>query len=126
MTQTTADFTIKMVPGDALLQDAGRLDFTKVWQGGMTGTGKGLMLSGGNPHSGAAGYVAMERFDGTLDGRAGSFMLQQFGTISGGSQDLRYEIVPGSGTGELEGLTGTVKLTIDETGGHHVQLTYIL
>lgn len=89
------------------------------------GSSRGVMLSGGDPASGNAGYVALEVFTGSLDGRAGGFTLQQFGTMAGGSAELRYEIAPGSGTGELVGITGVIEL--DEIDGvHQVVLSYAL
>jgi hypothetical protein len=42
-----------------------------------------------------------------------------------GGQELRYDVVPGSGTGDLAGLTGTLALTVDEAG-HTYALTYTL
>ena len=82
------------------------------------------MLSGGDPQSGAAGYVAIETVTGSLGDRHGSFALQQFGTMSSGAQTLHYEVVPGSGTGELEGIAGTLYLTIEPDGTHRYELQY--
>ena len=39
---------------------------------------------------------------------------------------LDYTVVPGSGTGDLIGLTGTVALDVDDDGTHRVTLTYTL
>lgn len=114
-----------MLPGDAALETTSRYDFTKVWSGGMNGTSSGLMLSGGDPQRGEAGYVALEVFDGTVDGHRGTMALQQFGTMHGGDSMLRYEVVPGSGTGELAGLVGAVDLVIED-GHHRVTLRYTL
>jgi hypothetical protein len=52
--------------------------------------------------------------------------LQQFGAMQGGSQTLHYEVVPGSGTGQLTGITGTLHLDINEDGTHHYELHYDL
>lgn len=82
------------------------------------------MLSAGDPQSGAAGYVAIEVFAGVLAGAEGTFALQQLGSMRDSQQHLTYEVVPGSGTGDLVGITGTVTLTIDST--HHVELDYEL
>lgn len=120
-----ATFDIQMTPADGLLAGTGRFDFTKTWSGAMAGSGEGVMLSAGDPSSGTAGYVAIERFDGTLDGKYGEFTLQQFGSMAGGSQELRYEIVPGSGIGELHGIRGVVHLSVND-GVHEVQLRYSL
>jgi hypothetical protein len=103
----------------------GRFALTKTWQGDLSGTGHGLMLSAGDPAQGAAGYVALEVVDGALHGRSGSLAFQQLGVMRDGDQELRYDVVPGSGTGDLAGLTGSLALTIDEAG-HSYALTYDL
>ncbi|MFN8081682.1 MAG: DUF3224 domain-containing protein [Kineosporiaceae bacterium] len=123
--QTTAEFSIDLVPGDGLLESTGRFDFTKTWSGGMQGGSRGVMLSAGDPQTGNAGYVALEVFDGTIDGRPGQVALHQFGTMNQGDYELRYELVPGSGTAELTGITGAIDLVID-AGTHRVTLNYDL
>ncbi|MBB1510796.1 DUF3224 domain-containing protein [Tessaracoccus sp. MC1756] len=115
-----ATFEIEITPTEALLPTTSRFDFAKVWEGAAQGVSKGVMVSGGDASSGTAGYVAMEVFEGTLDGRKGAITFQQFGTMQGGVQEVRYEIVPGSGSGELEDLTGTLHLEIDGEGLHHI------
>lgn len=70
------------------------------------------MLAAGDPATGKAGYVAVETVDGELDGLRGGFAFQQFGTMTAPDQQLRYEIVPGSGTADLAGITGTLDLEI--------------
>lgn len=118
-----ATFEIEIQPAEGLLPGTGRFDFQKVWTGDVSGVSRGVMLSGGDPADGTAGYVAMEVFDGTIEGRAGTVAFQQLGTMEHGNQGLRYLVVPGSGTGELAGLIGVLALTVDEaTGGHSVVL----
>ncbi len=117
---TRATFEIEITPNETpLLPGVGRFDFQKVWDGDMQGRSIGLMLSAGDPASGTAGYVAMEVFEGTVDGKKGTLAFQQLGTMDGGNQGLRYIIVPGSGTGELEGAIGVLNLTVDEKTGEH-------
>ncbi|MET7765894.1 DUF3224 domain-containing protein [Streptomyces sp. NPDC005393] len=49
-----------------------------------------------------------ELLTGTLDGRTGSFVVEQHGTFGeDGTVRCSFEVVPGSGTGELAGLTGS-------------------
>ena len=43
-----------------------------------------------------------------------------------GEQELRYDVVPGSGTGDLAGLTGSLELTIEDDGTHRYDLGYTL
>lgn len=122
--ETTATFTVAMDPQPGLVAETSRFGLTKEWTGGIRGTSTGVMLSAGDPRAGAAGYVALEVVSGSVDGRAGTFALAQFGSMSGDDQSLRYEVVPGSGTGALEGLRGTVELTVDD--GHAVTFRYSL
>jgi hypothetical protein len=62
------------------------------------------------------GYVASERVEGVLDGRSGTFVLQH-GAIEGdGALRSFGSVVPGSGTGELQGLTGDATFVHDESG----------
>jgi len=120
-------FAVTMQPGPAELDGAiNRFELSKTFHGDLQGTGAGVMLSAGDPQAGAAGYVAIETVDGNLGGRQGSFALQQFGSLHGGSHTLHYEVVPGSGSGQLEGLTGTLHLNIDEDGTHRYELEYEL
>lgn len=55
---------------------------------------------------GSASFVGIERVTGTLDGRAGTFLLQDAGTVTGSVVNGDWFVVPGSGTGELTGLRG--------------------
>lgn len=103
----------------------GRTSLAKRFEGDLAGTGTGEMLTALTPVKGSAGYVAVERFSGTLAGKAGTFVFQHSGTMHGGSQQLSITVVPGSGTGELAGLTGTFKLTIAE-GKHLYEFEYSL
>ena len=116
-----------MQPGPAELDGASsRFELSKVFHGDLQGTGSGVMLSAGDPQAGAAGYVAIESVQGSLGHRQGSFALQQFGTLRDGSQSLHYEVVPGSGSGGLSGVTGILHLDVDEDGTHRYELKYEL
>lgn len=110
-------FDIDIAPAGALLPGTGRFDFTKTWTGEINGTSAGVMLSGGDPSTGTAGYVAIELFEGVIDGRTGTILFQQFGSMVDGAEVLRYEVIPGSGTGELATVTG--ELVLDAANGDH-------
>jgi hypothetical protein len=127
MSTARGTFEVHLEPGPPELGGAvSRFDFRKEFSGDLDGTAAGVMLSGGDPQSGSAGYVAIETVAGQIDGRSGGFALQQFGTVSAGLQNLHYEVVPGSGLGELTGITGTLLLTIEEVGTHRYELEYRL
>jgi Protein of unknown function (DUF3224) len=117
-------FDVTVTPQDAD-DGIGRFALAKTWHGDLAGIGHGLMLSAGDPAQGTAGYVALELVEGALHGRPGSLAFQQLGVMQGGGQELRYDVVPGSGTGDLAGITGTLALTIDDSG-HSYVLTYSL
>jgi hypothetical protein len=122
-------FEVKNSPlgaDDALASTSiGRFGLDKQFHGGMEGISKGEMLGAGNPATGTAGYVAIEQFTGTLDGRSGSFALQHFGTMQDNKFDLLVKVVPGSGTGELIGLSGTMTIT-PVNGKHSWKFDYTL
>jgi len=76
MSKATGTFEVKAAPTThAPDPTLGSYSLDKVYHGDMDGTGKGEMLSAGDPASGNAGYVAMERFTGTLAGKAGTFAI---------------------------------------------------
>ncbi|MEU4807050.1 DUF3224 domain-containing protein [Actinosynnema sp. NPDC023587] len=87
----------------------GRVQVDKTYTGALDGTST-AELTTCQPVEGSAGYVAVEKFQGVLDGRAGTFVFQHAATVSPAGQAFYGVIVPGSGTGELTGLTGTVEV----------------
>jgi hypothetical protein len=56
---------------------------------------------------GTAAYTGLQRFEGTVGGTEGSFVVQADGEFAGGEASSRWTVVPGSGTGGLAGLTGS-------------------
>lgn len=118
----TFDITMKQPPaGEGVGRVAvGRMLIDKQYHGDLSGVAQGEMLSAGNPAAGSAGYVAMEHVTGTLGSMSGSFALQHSGTMHEGANELVITIVPGSGTGDLAGIAGTLALTIVERQHHYV------
>jgi hypothetical protein len=119
----TFDVDISQRPPDPNTEGLGQVQLSKTWNGEIEGHGTGLMISGGDPGAGTAGYVAMEIVRGRVRDRTGGFALQQYGTMRDGESSLVYEIVPGSGAGELAGIRGTLAVST-EGGDHHYTLTY--
>lgn len=103
----------------------GRMSLAKQFHGDLEATGTGEMLTAGTSVSGSAGYVAIERVVGALHGRKGSFVLQHAGTMTRGVPSLSITVVPDSGTGELEGLAGTMAITV-ANGKHTYDMRYTL
>ncbi len=103
----------------------GRMSINKEITGDLVATTSGQMISAMTDTEGSAGYVAIERVDGALKGRAGSFVLQHTGLSNRGRQSLSIVVVPDSGTGELSGLEGEFRV-ITGSGGHSYEFTYRL
>ena len=103
----------------------GRMSLDKKFAGDLQAVGKGEMLSARSAVEGSAGYVAIERVTGTLQGRQGSFVFQHTGVMNRGESQLSITVVPDSGTEELSGIVGEFLLTIQD-GKHHYIFTYSL
>ncbi|MEX0761370.1 MAG: DUF3224 domain-containing protein [Dehalococcoidia bacterium] len=102
-----------------------RTRIAKTFEGGVEGRSSGefVMAMAGE---GSAAYVGIERIVGAVDGRTGSFVLQHSATMTGGDQAATLLVVPHSGTGELQGLTGQAQVDVDSDGGHKFTLDYEL
>jgi hypothetical protein len=103
----------------------GRMSIEKQFHGELEATSAGEMLSVGTEVKGSAGYVAIERVNGTLHGHVGAFALQHSGTMTRGEPQLSVMVVPDSGTGELVGLAGELTIKIIE-GKHFYEFEYSL
>ncbi len=97
----------------------------KQFHGALAATSRGTMLAVRTPEEGSAGYVALELVTGTLDGREGTFVLQHSGLMDRGQPRLSVTVVPGSATGALAGLRGTMDIIITD-GAHEYDLEYAL
>jgi hypothetical protein len=97
----------------------------KQFHGDLEGTSTATMLTAMTDVKGSAGYVAIERVSGLLNGRRGTFVLQHSGTMTRGAQQLSVTVVPDSGTGELAGITGKMTIAITE-GQHKYDFEYVI
>ena len=79
----------------------GRIGIDKVFAGDLVATSRVEMLSARNLPLGSGAYVAIERVEGTLSGRRGSFVLRHLGTMNRGAPELSIAVVPDTATGEL-------------------------
>jgi len=122
-------FEVKLTPqetGDKAAGSAlGRMSIDKQFHGDLEATSQGEMLTAGTSVKGSAGYVAIERVSGTLQGRSGTFVLQHSGTMTRGVPQLTITVVPDSGTGQLVGLAGRMEIKITD-GKHSYELEYTL
>jgi len=118
MKHARGTFEVKMNPQKPDNKEAeganfGRMSSHKQFHGELEGTSLGEMLGATTEIKGSAGYVALERVTGTIDGKTGTFVLQHSGTMTRGALELRVTVVPDSGTGELAGIAGRMDIKID-------------
>ncbi len=103
---------------------------TKEYGGALEGVGRARLLMCRASLEGPlqnAGYIVSEEVAGRLGDRAGSFVLHHWGVAPEGSPPWTAgHVVPGSGTGELAGLTGTMEIRVDGDGAHTLILDYEL
>ena len=126
----TGPFEVKLAPQvlSAVAEHSGlgRMSLDKQFHGALEATSTGEMLAFRSAVSGSAGYVAMELVRGTLDGRAGSFVLQHSSTLTRGEPLQSITVVPDSGTGALAGLAGRMVVDIAPGGAHSYRFDYTL
>ena len=103
-----------------------RAHVRKTFHGDLTGRGAAELLLAGTPVEGSRAYVGVERVTGTLDGRAGTFLLQHAALGDRGAPSASWTIVPDSGTGQLTGLRGTAQITQAPDGAHTITFDYEL
>ena len=129
MTVARGTFDVKMtLQPVAHATDGSRLTryaLDKRYQGDLEANATGEMLAAASNEQTSAGYVALEEVKGTLHGRRGSFILQHSGTMTRGVPTLSVSVVPDSGTEELVGLTGALKIII-EGKKHSYEFEYAL
>lgn len=99
-----------------------RWTFDKTFTGGLQGTSVVAMTAAGIEGTETAVYVAVERVNGTLDGRSGAFVMTHHAERTKDSNRLIITVAPGVSTGELSGLRGTMEIGPD----HSYELEYEL
>jgi hypothetical protein len=126
----TGPFDVKLAPlalsAVAEPSGLGRMSLDKRFHGALEATSTGEMIAFRSAVAGSAGYVAMETVRGTLDGRAGSFVLQHSSTLTRGEPAQSIAVVPDSGTGALAGLAGRMIIDIAAGGAHSYRFDYTL
>jgi hypothetical protein len=104
----------------------GTMTIDKTWSGDITGSSKGEMLHGAADK--AMAYVALEKMDVVINGKGGTFLFMHRATMMSddpASAALEVTVVPNSGTGELKGIEGSLKINIDKSG-HSYDFEYSL
>ncbi|MFF7945712.1 DUF3224 domain-containing protein [Streptomyces griseorubiginosus] len=97
----------------------------KHFEGEVAGRSATLFTAAYDQESGVGTYVAMESFEGSLHDLSGAFNFVHSATTSGSDRSAEFfHIVPSSGTGGLEGISGTGGLAVDADGTHRVWFDY--
>lgn len=106
--------------------DVGVTTMVKQFEGEVLGRSATLFTSAYSPELGGT-YVAMESFEGSLNGADGTFNFAHAASTRGTDRaDESFVIVPASGTGELAGITGSGGIRVDDDGTHRVWFDYEL
>ena len=126
----TGTFEVKLNPQNTYAKgqegiNLGRMTIDKSYSGDLEAQSKGEMLSAMTTVKGSAAYVAIEQVTGRLQGKTGSFVLQHFGTMNKGQDELILQVVPDSGSEELTGLSGDMAIRVEESQ-HYYEFDYQL
>jgi hypothetical protein len=101
-----------------------RVHISRTFSGDLTGESRAEILI--TKSEGGGGYTGQDLITGTLKGKAGSFVIQHGGILGPDGVTNSGTIVPGTGAGELEGITGQATLLADEEGNHTLTLEFVL
>jgi hypothetical protein len=104
----------------------GLVTMTKTFHGDLTGTSVVTLMVVSTPVEESRAYVALERVEGTLEGRSGAFVAQHLAVSDRGRQSLSITVVPDSATGELSGLRGEMSIIVAPDGSHSYTFDYTL
>ncbi|MRH88916.1 DUF3224 family protein [Nocardia sp. SYP-A9097] len=131
--QATGTFSVKsfvpteVVPDPAVATGVpvGVMLMEKQFEGEVAGRAATVFTAAFDQATETGTYLAMESFEGSLNGRAGAFNFAHSATTTGTDRSEQFFIiVPGSGTGELAGITGAGSIDIDADGTHHISFDY--
>jgi hypothetical protein len=119
--------SLTVEPAIATGLPVGAATMEKHFEGDIAGRSATLFTSAFDQAAGVGTYVAMESFEGMVNGRQGAFNFVHSASTTGTDRSSGYfAIVPSSGTGELAGISGTGDLVIDADGTHRIWLDYEL
>jgi hypothetical protein len=110
--------------GEAQSAEVSRVHISRTFAGDLDGESAAELLIAKS--EGGGGYVGHDRITGTLNGQSGGFVFQHTGLIGPEGVTNTGVIVPGTGSGELSGITGEGTMLADEDGNHTLTLEYEL
>jgi Protein of unknown function (DUF3224) len=110
--------------GESEGPEVSRVHISRTFSGDLAGESTAELLIAKS--EGGGGYVGHDRISGTLQGKSGTFVFQHTGLMGPEGVTNNGTIVPGTGTGELEGIAGEGTMLADEEGNHTLTLVYEL
>jgi uncharacterized protein DUF3224 len=110
--------------GEAEGIELSRVHISRTFSGDLDGSATAEILIAKS--EGGGGYTGHDLVTGKLNGKSGGFVIQHGGIMGPAGISNTGTIVPGTGTGELEGITGEGTLLADEEGNHTLTLQYEL
>ncbi|MFI8261058.1 MULTISPECIES: DUF3224 domain-containing protein [unclassified Streptomyces] len=118
---------LKPEPAVATALPVGVATMEKHFEGEVTGHSATLFTAAFDQTTGVGTYVAMESFEGSLQGREGAFNFVHSATTSGSDRTAEFfTIVPSSGTAGLAGISGSGGMAVDADGTHRIWFDYLL
>lgn len=102
-----------------------RAHIRKSFEGDLVATGN-LMYVMTYLDAANASFLGFEKVTGVLGGRSGSFVLRHTGVYDGEQARASCEVVAGSGTGELAGLSGSGGFSAGHAEQHDMIFEYEL
>ena len=108
------------------LADIARARIRKEFSGEMTGTSVANAILYQTPVQ-SGGYAALERITAKIDEREGTFVVQHSGIRDAeGNGPFYGDVIPGSGTGDFEGVTGSMQIAQGDSGEYFLlDLTFV-
>lgn len=102
-----------------------RASVTKTYTGEIEGEGQVeyLMMYRSD---GSATFVGLEQVVGRMGGKTGTFVLERTGIFESGQAKESYSVIPGSATGDLQGLRGDGSSAVGHGTEHPFTLSYEL
>lgn len=104
---------------------ATRASVTKAYKGDIEGEGALEYLMAYSA-DGSAAFVGMERVVGRVGDKRGAFVFQHVGAFKDGVATSLWSVVPGSATGDLQGLRGEVNSALGHGTSYPVEFSYEL
>jgi hypothetical protein len=78
-----------------------------------------------DPHKATAEYIGLIRFKGTVNGKTGSFVLEEGGAFAKVTAKSSLRMLPGSGTEQFAGISGS-GTSVATPKSCHIELEYQL